>query len=122
MALGETALVDSALTQGNARKAEKGRGKSISEGWFAWLLVGPAMLFILVIVAWPLAETVRLSFTNAGLGGEEYVGLENYEKLIESRKFHQTITRTFYWMFLSVILKLVMGLIGAVLLLSLIHI
>jgi len=113
---GGNGLVDSALTHGNARKAEKGRGKSISEGWFAWLLVGPAMLFILVIVAWPLAETVRLSFTNAGLGGEEYVGLENYEKLVESRKFHQTITRTFYWMFLSVILKLIMGLIGAVLL------
>lgn len=52
----------------------------------------------------------------AGLGGEKYVGLENYQELIESRKFHQTIVRTFYWMFLSVALKLVLGLIGATLL------
>ena len=41
---------------------------------FAWLLIIPAALFLITIVGWPLAETVRLSFTNAGLGGEEYIG------------------------------------------------
>jgi len=69
-----------------------------------------------LIVAWPLVETVRLSFTNSGLGIEEYVGLANYEKLLSSRKFPATIGRTFYWMFLSVGLKLILGLIGACLL------
>ncbi|MDE9449230.1 sugar ABC transporter permease [Aliiroseovarius sp. Z3] len=90
--------------------------KTIPESLFAWLLVGPAMIFIAVIVAWPLAETIRLSFMEAGLGGEKFIGLENYQDLAESRKFHQTIVRTFYWMFLSVGLKLVLGLIGATLL------
>ena len=80
------------------------------------MLIAPSALFIALIVAWPLIETVRLSFTNASLGGESYIGLANYEKLLESRKFHQTVIRTFYWMFLSVGLKLVVGLIGAVLL------
>ncbi|PVA06750.1 carbohydrate ABC transporter permease [Thalassorhabdomicrobium marinisediminis] len=94
----------------------KPRRKAVSEKVFGWLLVGPAMLFIAVIVAWPLAETIRLSFMEAGLGGEEYVGLANYQDLVESRKFHQTIVRTFYWMFLSVALKLILGLIGAALL------
>ncbi|UWQ15873.1 sugar ABC transporter permease [Aliiroseovarius sp. M344] len=74
------------------------------------------MMFIAVIVAWPLAETIRLSFMEAGLGGEKFVGMANYEDLAGSRKFHQTIVRTFYWMFLSVALKLVLGLIGATLL------
>lgn len=92
------------------------KSKSLPESVFAWLLIGPAMLFIAVIVAWPLAETIRLSFMEAGLGGEEYVGLANYQDLAESRKFHQTVVRTFYWMFLSVGLKLVLGLIGATLL------
>ncbi len=90
--------------------------KSLSEGWFAWALIAPAVLFILVIVAWPLVETFRLSFTDARLGGESYVGFENYTDLASSRKFHQTIFRTFYWMFLSVALKLVLGLAGATLL------
>ncbi|GHE94216.1 ABC transporter permease [Aliiroseovarius zhejiangensis] len=94
----------------------KGVRKALPESVFAWLLVGPAMIFIAVIVAWPLAETIRLSFMEAGLGGETFVGLANYEELVESRKFHQTIVRTFYWMFLSVALKLVLGLIGATLL------
>ena len=92
------------------------RRKPLSEGLFAWVLVGPAMLFIAVIVAWPLIETVRLSFMEAGLGGERYVGTANYEELLDSSRFHQTIVRTFVWMVLSVSLKLVLGLIGATLL------
>ncbi|MGB1148191.1 MAG: carbohydrate ABC transporter permease, partial [Alphaproteobacteria bacterium] len=83
---------------------------------FAWLLILPAILFIAIIVAWPLVETVRLSFTDARIKGESYVGFENYRDLIDSRKFRATIVRTFYWMFLSVAAKLVMGLIGATLL------
>ena len=88
----------------------------VNESVFAWLLIAPAMIFIGVIVAWPLVETVRLSFTNANLGGEEWVGLENYRELADSRRFHQTIGRTFTWQFFSVWLKLVLGLIGATLL------
>lgn len=88
----------------------------LSQGGFAWALVAPAMVFIAVIVAWPLAETFRLSFTNADLGGESYVGWSNYADLAGSSRFHQTIARTFFWMFLSVGIKLIMGLIGATLL------
>ena len=32
---------------------------------FAWALLAPAILYVLVIVAWPLVETFRLSFTDA---------------------------------------------------------
>jgi multiple sugar transport system permease protein len=84
--------------------------------WFPYLLLAPAVLVTLVIVAWPLAETFRLSFTNADMGGEEWVGLANYEKLLSSWKFWEIVGRTFFWMILSVGLKLVLGLIGATLL------
>jgi len=107
-------MTDATHTQTQVAKRQKAR--VLPEALFAWLLIGPAMLFIAVIVAWPLVETVRLSFMEAGLGGEEYVGLANYADLADSRKFKQTIVRTFYWMFLSVGLKLVLGLIGATLL------
>lgn len=88
----------------------------LSEAWFAWALIVPAMAFIAVIVAWPLVETLRLSFTNADMGGESWVGLANYEKLWGSARFAEIIGRTFFWMGLSVGLKLIMGLIGATLL------
>ena len=93
------------------------RSKRVSQSTFAWLLIAPAMLFIAIIVAWPLAETLRLSFTDTRIGPNySYVGFENYQDLADSRKFKQTISRTFYWMFLSVSLKLILGLIGATLL------
>ncbi len=99
-----------------AKTAISQQKSALSETAFAWLLIAPAMLFILVIVAWPLLETIRLSFTDANLGGESYVGTKNYEDLLSSRKFSQTVSRTFYWMFFSVMLKLILGLIGACLL------
>jgi len=92
------------------------RRKGLSEAWFAWALIAPALLFIGVIVAWPLLETIRLSFTNASMGGEEYVGLVNYEKMLASSKFYEVVGRTFFWMFLSVGLKMILGLAGATLL------
>ena len=94
----------------------KAARRGLSEAWFACSLIAPAVIFIAVIVAGPLVETIRLSFTDADMGGENYVGLANYEKLLSSAKFYDIIGRTFFWMFLSVGLKLVMGLIGASLL------
>ena len=87
-----------------------------SPTFLAYALIAPAAVYILAIVAWPLAETIRLSFTNSGLAGEEYIGLENYEKMMGSKKFNKIVIRTFVWMFFSVSLKLIIGLIGAVLL------
>ena len=82
----------------------------------AYALIAPAAIYILAIVAWPLVETIRLSFTNSSLAGEDYICLENYEKMLGSKKFNKIVIRTFIWMFLSVSLKLIVGLIGAVLL------
>jgi multiple sugar transport system permease protein len=100
---------------GTAALRPAGR-KAMSEGAFAWLLLSPAIAFIALIVAWPLGETIRLSFTDADLGGENWVGWANYIDLFTDPDFYEIVARTFYWMFLSVALKLILGLIGASLL------
>ena len=87
-----------------------------SPTFLAYALIAPAAIYILLIVAWPVLETIRLSFTNSSLAGEDYVGFENYEKMLSSKKFNKIVTRTFVWMFFSVSLKLIIGLIGAILL------
>ncbi len=87
-----------------------------AQTYIAYALIAPAAIYIILIVAWPLLETIRLSFTNSSLAGEDYVGLENYQKMFSSKKFNGIVTRTFIWMFFSVSLKLIIGLIGAVLL------
>lgn len=83
---------------------------------FAWVLLAPAIIYVAIIVAWPLVETFRLSFTDASLKKvTNYVGWRNYQK-IYSDTFFEVITRTFTWTFFSVLLKMIIGTIGAVLL------
>ena len=84
--------------------------------YFPYLMLIPALVVTLLIVAWPVVETVRLSFTDASLKPtENFVGFENYEKMF-ARKFPETIFRTFYWMGVSVSLKMIIGIAGAALL------
>ena len=55
---------------------------SRSAWFFAWALLAPAILYVLVIVAWPLVETFRLSFTDASLKKTvNWVGWANYTKI-----------------------------------------
>ncbi|MFB2533437.1 carbohydrate ABC transporter permease [Paracoccus sp. p4-l81] len=84
--------------------------------WFPYLLLVPALSLCLVIVAWPLFETFRLSLTNASMRpAEDYVRLDNYRKLLAG-DFWPILWRTLAWTALSVSLKMILGTIGAVLL------
>ncbi|GGD99268.1 ABC transporter permease [Aureimonas endophytica] len=83
---------------------------------FAWALLLPAILYIAVIVAYPLVETGILSFTDASLKRTTaWVGFANYDKIF-NETFAGVILRTFVWTFFSVLLKMIIGTFGAVLL------
>ena len=83
---------------------------------FALLLLAPAVAYLLFIVAYPLVDTVILSFTNAALKPTySWVGWTNYEKIFGGR-FPEIIVRTFVWTFFSVSIKMIIGTFGAVLL------
>lgn len=83
---------------------------------FAIFLLLPAVIYILFIVAYPLVDTVNLSFTDAALRPvTHWVGWENYAKIFKPA-FGQIIIRTFVWTFCSVALKMLIGTLGAVLL------
>lgn len=82
----------------------------------AWAFLAPALLYVLAIVAWPLVQTVILSFTDASLRKTtNWVGWANYDKIFNAT-FATVIVRTFIWTFFSVLLKMILGTIGAVLL------
>ena len=83
---------------------------------FAFCLLLPALLYITAIVAYPLVETVNLSFTDAALRPvTKWVGWANYEKIFNFN-FSTIIVRTFIWTFFSVATKMIIGVCGAVLL------
>ena len=66
---------------------ERMQRSQLSDRAFAWLLISPAIVFIGLIVVWPLIETIRLSFADATLGGENWVGVQNYVALFADPKF-----------------------------------
>ncbi len=83
---------------------------------FALLLLLPALLYVSVIVLYPLAETVKLSFTDAALKPSiNWVGFANYHKIF-ANDFTAVILRTFVWTFFSVSCKMIIGIFAAVLL------
>jgi multiple sugar transport system permease protein len=83
---------------------------------FALLLLAPAFIYILAIVAYPLVDTVQLSFTNASLRRTyKFIGWANYQKIFGDN-FTQVIIRTLVWTFFSVSIKMIIGTFGASLL------
>ncbi|MCX5481067.1 sugar ABC transporter permease [Kaistia geumhonensis] len=83
---------------------------------FALALLLPAILYILIIVAYPLVDTFTLSFTDASLRKTvKWVGWANYQKIFGG-DFATIIVRTFVWTFFSVAIKMIIGTCGAVLL------
>lgn len=89
----------------------RGRGQIV-----AWAFLAPALAYVLAIVAWPLVQTVVLSFTDASLRKvTNWVGWANYDKIF-NETFATVIGRTFIWTFFSVSLKMLLGILGAVLL------
>ncbi len=84
---------------------------------FAFALLAPALIYILAIVAYPLVDTIILSFTNAALRPTyDWVGWANYQKIFGAGNFSEVILRTFVWTFFSVSLKMILGTCGAILL------
>jgi multiple sugar transport system permease protein len=88
-----------------------------SASLFALALLAPALIYILIIVAYPLFDTVVLSFTNASLRPtSDFVGWANYERIFGAGNFTEVIIRTFIWTFFSVATKMIIGTLGATLL------
>lgn len=93
----------------------------MSQSWIttrAWLLMLPLLIVMIAVIGWPLVDTVRLSFTDARLVGTQgqFVGIENYAKLIFSSNFQRALTTTALFAILSVTAEMVLGVLAALLL------
>ncbi len=84
----------------------------------AWLLLLPLLAVIVLIIGWPLANTIGLSFTDAGLVGKagSFIGLANYAKALTSAAFSSTFINTAVFALVSVAAEMVLGVLAALLL------
>jgi len=84
-----------------------------------YLLILPAMLFVILVVAFPLLKSIGMSFENYNLAMPQsngFVGLKNYIAAFHDRLFYQSLINTIIWVVCGVGFQFVFGLILALLL------
>jgi len=84
------------------------------------LMVAPAILYVLLLVGVPFLMAVYYSVSAYTIYNPSwtFVGLANFEQIIEDPTFRQTLSNTFIFTFGSQILGLILGKFGALLLLK----
>lgn len=82
-----------------------------------FLFLSPWLLGLVAITAGPMLASLYLSFTDYDfLTAPEWVGLENYERLLTDSRFHQALSVTFRYVVISVPLQLIVALVVAIVL------
>ena len=103
-----------------ARKVDsKPRTKPPKKVWMTehrwkWLLLLPAIVIVVLLLAGPTIWTLGAAFTDMHLFRPqhietEFIGLKNFQKLIENKSFWRTVKNTFVFMFAVVPLQLLLG-------------
>jgi N,N'-diacetylchitobiose transport system permease protein len=99
------------------RRAARRWGRRFDSTALPWLLLLPALLVILGLVAYPIISTVWLSFhAGTGLGTGPFVGLDHYRSLADDPLFRAALLRTIYFSVFNVAATMLLGLLVALVL------
>jgi len=92
------------------------RSTGYSDVSTAYLFVGPMVVIVLGLVAYPfgMAFIMSMSEEYVGPGYKGFVGFRHYLALTSDFAFRKAITNTFIWAFLSVVFKLGFGMVLAI--------
>jgi multiple sugar transport system permease protein len=93
-------------------------GNKTSERLFASAMVLPSLIVLALLFVYPLILAVRTSFYDVHtiLGGDKFVGLENYIKILNDPEFWAAFKRTVIWTVSVLSTQLVLGILIALLL------
>jgi raffinose/stachyose/melibiose transport system permease protein len=77
----------------------------------------PLVVVNALVIIGPSAMSVYYSFTDwSGIGGANFVGLDNYTKLFSDPDFRNGLWHNVYWTIIFLTVPMIMGLLGAYLL------
>ncbi|RCV54728.1 carbohydrate ABC transporter permease [Marinitenerispora sediminis] len=83
----------------------------------AYLFLAPWFLGLVVITIGPMVASLYFSFTDYSLLSEpEWVGLDNYRRMLEDERLRSSLGVTFFYVFVSVPLQLALALLLAIVL------
>jgi multiple sugar transport system permease protein len=98
---------------GAGRRVARARTWSAwSDRHFKWLLVAPAITLILALTVYPLAYSVWVAFVNFDfqIPGHAFVGLQNFEYVVEDPIARWSLLTTAFLSVSSVVLEFLLGL------------
>jgi multiple sugar transport system permease protein len=74
-----------------------------SERWLGPLLIGPAVLYIVLLVGLPFFMALYYSVSNTTTGGQTlgFVGMRNFTNVVDTPKFQTALKNTFVFALLS---------------------
>ena len=82
---------------------------------FAYILIAPAVLILVVTSLYPAVFSFVLSFFNWNWGNRlDFIGIGNYVDLFESAEFWQVLYQTFFFAIVATTVEMVLGLALAV--------
>lgn len=100
--------------------AKAARNEANGERRATLFLLGPALVFLLLLSIWPFAYLIYASFTSYQLAIPipiEWVGIDNFRKMIANPRFWSSLSITAVFALIAVPLQIALGL-GVALLLS----
>lgn len=80
-----------------ARGPNAGRNINRANQIRPWLFLFPAVFALGLYLAYPVIETLRLSFTSRNLGGA-FVGFDNYSRMMREPKFWEAMSNNMLWL------------------------
>ncbi|MCU6711742.1 sugar ABC transporter permease [Paenibacillus sp. J5C_2022] len=92
------------------------RRKAWKRNLFAWLLLCPSLIFLLLFTLYPVAGSLKLSLYQADLGTPEpyFIGLDNYVRMAEDEVFWKVMVNNIWFAIgtvpTSILLSLLMAL------------
>jgi multiple sugar transport system permease protein len=82
--------------------------------WAGWRFVGPFMLVFAVVFLAPIAYSIYLSlFRNRLIGGNAFVGLDNYQRALTDPRFWSALGRVSLFLAVQVPIMLFLALLAA---------
>ena len=78
-----------------------------------WVMLAPAVIVLLVLVAFPTVYMFTVAFQKfnpAQMGANEWIGLDNFARLLTDQKFHNALKNTLVFTAVAVSLEFLLGL------------
>lgn len=97
----------------NKEKNSRFRGARLREKTAGYAFTMPAVLFVVLLVIYPLGYNVLLSFKNVTLrnfnGKQDFIGLQNYIQLFGDKVFRRAVVNTLVFTVASIVFQMIIG-------------